>query len=130
MLYISTERKLLKEFSHQDLNLTPEAIEPEGVPEKFMVYQKYLAFFYFIPFLPYGKIYAFQKDGHTYRAPDSIKDHIELEYPVKTPFHYYLGILIMILLIATFTFLIGFISDLLNDYYSSDQIDQYLDSYQ
>lgn len=35
----------------------------------------------------------------------------------------------MILLIATFTFLIGFISDLLNDYYSS-QTDQYLDSYQ
>ncbi len=93
-IYISKETKKLKEFTHQDLNLPEEFIEPEGIPEKFIVFQSYYALFYYIPCWADEKIYAFRKDGHTYRAPESIKDHIEFDYRVKTPWYYYSGAIV------------------------------------
>lgn len=107
-VYYSQETKKIKEFTHQELNLAEEFVEPEGVPEKFIVFQRYHALFYYIPFWPDEKIYAFRKDDHTYRAPQGVKDHIELEYPVKTPWWCYSGFIVLAILIAVLLIQAGF----------------------
>ncbi|TSJ46777.1 hypothetical protein [Fluviicola chungangensis] len=103
------ETKKLKEFTHEDLNLPEASIEPEGVPEKFIVFQTYYPLLHrYVPFWADEKIYAFQKDGHIYRVPENIKDHIELEHPVKTPWWYYSGFIASIILIAVLLVQAGF----------------------